>query len=111
MKTGKVSLSRFDAAAMAITLRGLSTLLGRFADCLEQAECVDDAVTITAPISDLGLSVRARKTCMRLGVGRIIDLTKLSESDILNCRNSGLTTRNEIRDKMATLGLSLRADA
>ena len=60
------------------------------------------------PINDLELSVRSRKCMLRLGVVSIGDVCDTSEDELLRCKNFGQTSLNEIRQKLANLGLKLK---
>jgi DNA-directed RNA polymerase subunit alpha len=61
-------------------------------------------------VSDLNLSVRARKCMNRLGINAIGELVQRSADDLLESKNFGMTSLNEVREKLAQLGLSLRGD-
>jgi len=63
-----------------------------------------------APVADLNLSVRARKCVSRLGISTIGEIMNRSPDDLLGVRNFGVTSLNEIRQKLAEMGLSLRND-
>jgi len=62
------------------------------------------------PISDLNLSVRARKCMVRLGLATISELIRKTGDDLLECKNFGVTSLNEVREKLTQLGLKLRGD-
>ncbi|QDU62790.1 DNA-directed RNA polymerase subunit alpha [Planctomycetes bacterium Pan216] len=62
------------------------------------------------PISDLNLSVRARKCMNRLGIGTIGDLMSHTGDELLECKNFGVTSLTEVREKLTELGLRLRGD-
>lgn len=62
------------------------------------------------PISDLNLSVRARKCMMRLNITAIGELLSKTPDELLSSKNFGVTSLNEIRGKLAEMGLSLRND-
>jgi DNA-directed RNA polymerase subunit alpha len=62
------------------------------------------------PMSDLNLSVRARKCMARLGLTTIGELIRKTGDDLLECKNFGVTSLNEIREKLAQVGLKLRGD-
>ena len=62
------------------------------------------------PISDLNLSVRARKCMTRLGMATIGELIRKSADDLLECKNFGVTSLNEIREKLTTFDLTLRGE-
>jgi DNA-directed RNA polymerase subunit alpha len=61
-------------------------------------------------ISDLNLSVRARKCMNRLGINSLGDLVQRSADELLESKNFGMTSLNEVREKLAQFGLSLRGD-
>src|SRR5438552_4085150 len=62
------------------------------------------------PVSDLNLSVRARKCMNRLGINSLGDLVQRSADELLESKNFGMTSLNEVREKLAQFGLSLRGD-
>jgi DNA-directed RNA polymerase subunit alpha len=63
-----------------------------------------------APVADLNLSVRARKCVSRLNISTIGEIMNRSPDDLLGVRNFGVTSLNEIRAKLAEMGLALRND-
>jgi len=69
----------------------------------EQAE-------VSRPISDLNLSVRARKCMSRLGITTVGELLQRTPDELLSSRNFGVTSLNEIRSKLSEVGLKLRND-
>ncbi|GAB4155730.1 MAG: DNA-directed RNA polymerase subunit alpha C-terminal domain-containing protein [Planctomycetaceae bacterium] len=62
------------------------------------------------PISDLNLSVRARKCMTRLGITTIGELVVRTADELLGSRNFGVTSLNEVRAKLAENNLKLRND-
>jgi DNA-directed RNA polymerase subunit alpha len=96
--------------------RGLQ--LGQFAMERRDEEPVYDPETLSPderallerPISDLNLSVRARKCMVRLGLSSIGELVRRTGDDLLECKNFGVTSLNEVREKLATHGIKLRGD-
>jgi DNA-directed RNA polymerase subunit alpha len=62
------------------------------------------------PVTDLNLSVRARKCVTRLGLTTIGELITKSADELLSMRNFGVTSLNEIRAKLSDVGLKLRND-
>ncbi len=60
------------------------------------------------PLSDLNLSVRARKCMSRLGLTTLGDLIQKTPDELLGSRNFGVTSLNEIRAKLAEMNLKLR---
>lgn len=65
---------------------------------------------LNRPVSELNLSVRARKCMNRLGINSIGELMNRSADELLESKNFGMTSLNEVRDKLRGLGLSLRGD-
>jgi DNA-directed RNA polymerase subunit alpha len=70
----------------------------------------DEQALLDRPISDLNLSVRARKCMNRLGMASIGELMRKSGDDLLECKNFGVTSLNEIREKLTQAGLKLRGE-
>jgi DNA-directed RNA polymerase subunit alpha len=70
----------------------------------------DEQAMLDRPISDLNLSVRARKCMIRLGLNTIGELVRRTGDDLLECKNFGVTSLNEVREKLALHGLKLRGD-
>jgi DNA-directed RNA polymerase subunit alpha len=65
---------------------------------------------LNKPIGDLNLSVRARKCMSKLNIQIVGDLIKRTGDELLECKNFGVTSLNEVRDRLASLGLKLRND-
>jgi DNA-directed RNA polymerase subunit alpha len=92
--------------------------LGQFAHERTEVEPTFDVSHLTAeeqavlsrPISDLNLSVRARKCMVRLGITTIGELVRKTGDDLLECKNFGVTSLNEVREKLTMYGLKLRGD-
>lgn len=59
-------------------------------------------------VSDLNLTVRSRKCLSRLQITTVAELLSKSADELLTVRNFGVTSLNEIRQKLTELGLSLR---
>ena len=70
----------------------------------------DEQALLERPIADLNLSVRARKCMARLGLTLIAELVRKTGDDLLECKNFGVTSLNEVREKLTSLGLKLRGD-
>ena len=70
----------------------------------------DEQALLERPISDLNLSVRARKCMVRLGISSIGELIRRTGDDLLECKNFGVTSLNEVREKLDQHGLRLRGD-
>jgi DNA-directed RNA polymerase subunit alpha len=70
----------------------------------------DEQAMLERPIADLNLSVRARKCMVRLGLTTIGELIRKTGDELLECKNFGVTSLNEVREKITPLGLKLRGD-
>jgi len=63
---------------------------------------------LDTPIEELDLTVRSYNCLKRQGVNTIGQLTECSEADLLNIRNFGAKSIEEVKDKLQALGLSLK---
>jgi DNA-directed RNA polymerase subunit alpha len=70
----------------------------------------DQLVLLDRPISELNLSVRARKCMVRLQLNTIGELIRKTGDDLLECKNFGVTSLTEVREKLTVLNLKLRGD-
>ena len=70
----------------------------------------DEQAILDRPISELNLSVRARKCMIRLGLNTVGELLRKTGDDLLECKNFGVTSLNEVREKLVLKGLKLRGD-
>ena len=70
----------------------------------------DEQALLDRPISDLNLSVRARKCMTRLGLATIGELIRKSADDLLECKNFGVTSLTEVREKLTQVSLTLRGE-
>jgi DNA-directed RNA polymerase subunit alpha len=75
-----------------------------------EALTADEQALLNRPIADLNLSVRARKCMTRLGISTIGDLIRRTGDELLECKNFGVTSLNEVRDKLGAHGLKLRGE-
>jgi DNA-directed RNA polymerase subunit alpha len=69
-----------------------------------------EAAVLSKPVSDLNLSVRARKCMNRLGINSLGDLVQRTADELLESKNFGMTSLNEVREKLQAYGLNLRGD-
>jgi DNA-directed RNA polymerase subunit alpha len=69
-----------------------------------------EQAVLNKPVSDLNLSVRARKCMNRLNINSLGDLCRHSADDLLESKNFGMTSLNEVREKLRQFGLTLRGD-
>ncbi|MDB5294549.1 MAG: rpoA 1 [Phycisphaerales bacterium] len=63
---------------------------------------------LSKSVADLELSVRSRKALQRLNINSLNDLAIRTEDELLGCKNFGQTSLNEIKQQLASFGLSLR---
>ncbi len=76
---------------------------GIFAAAVDEGESVLDT-----PIEELDLSVRSYNCLKRQGVNTIGQLNDCSENDLLNIRNFGAKSIEEVKDKLQQMGLGLK---
>jgi DNA-directed RNA polymerase subunit alpha len=69
-----------------------------------------EQAVLVKPVSDLNLSVRARKCMNRLGINSLGELIQRTADELLEAKNFGMTSLNEVREKLRQYGLSLRGD-
>jgi DNA-directed RNA polymerase subunit alpha len=62
---------------------------------------------LSKSVSEIELSVRARRCLQRLNVQTLADLVQYSESDLLSTRNFGVTSLSEIKARLVEHGLQL----
>jgi DNA-directed RNA polymerase subunit alpha len=68
----------------------------------------EQAAVLNKPVADLNLSVRARKCMNRLGINSLGDLVQRSADELLESKNFGQTSLQEVKDKLSQYGLRLR---
>lgn len=98
-----------------LATRGLR--LGQFAqerpavEAYEPEELsADEQAMLSRPIAELNLSVRARKCMIRLAINTLNELCRRTGDDLLECKNFGVTSLNEVREKLTLIGLKLRGE-
>ncbi len=69
-----------------------------------------EQAVLNRPVSDLNLSVRARKCMNRLGINTLGELIQRTADELLEAKNFGMTSLNEVREKLAQYALTLRGD-
>jgi DNA-directed RNA polymerase subunit alpha len=69
-----------------------------------------EAAVLGKQVSELNLSVRARKCMNRLGITTLGELVQRTADELLESKNFGMTSLNEVREKLAAMGLTLRGD-
>jgi DNA-directed RNA polymerase subunit alpha len=69
-----------------------------------------EQATLSKPVSDLNLSVRARKCMNKLSIMTLGDLCMRTADELLEIKNFGQTSLNEVRERLQQFGLKLRGD-
>jgi len=87
---------------------------------LDESEEQEETPSIFAPegstqntelekqVEDLDLSVRSYNCLKRAGIHSVRQLVEFSENDLLNIRNFGAKSIEEVKDKLQSMGLSLK---
>lgn len=111
----KASITPQDALASAgKTLVGL---FGLAMELNEEAEGVDIgpsptdaalAADLALPIEEMALTVRSYNCLKREGIHTVGELVSRSEADLLDIRNFGAKSIDEVKEKLATMGLALK---
>jgi len=70
----------------------------------------EEQAVLNRPVTELNLSVRARKCMNRLNINTIGELVNRSGDELMEAKNFGVTSLNEVKEKLAALGLKLRGD-
>lgn len=111
----KQAISPRDALASAgktlVELFGLARELNVEAEGIEIGPSPTDAALaadLALPIEDLQLTIRSYNCLKREGIHAVGELVARSEADLLDIRNFGAKSINEVKDKLAELGLSLK---
>src|SRR5207237_8615204 len=63
----------------------------------QQQMTEQEKAVLNKPVSDLNLSVRARKCMNRLGINTLGELVQRSADELLESKNFGMTSLNEVR--------------
>jgi len=75
-----------------------------------EPQTVDLNDPLNKPVSELKLSIRARRTVENLGCLTLADITQHSEDELLGMPNFGVTSLLELRSKLSEYGLSLKGE-
>ena len=76
---------------------------------LERLKGSGKEALLNKTVSDLQLSVRARKALQLLNIQTLGDLVSHTEAELMGVKNFGATSLYEVREKLTELGLELRA--
>lgn len=76
---------------------------------MEQLKGSGREAVLNKPVSDLQLSVRARKALQLLNIHTMGDLASHTEAELMGVKNFGATSLTEVKERLAENGLALRA--
>ncbi|NEG69633.1 DNA-directed RNA polymerase subunit alpha [Bifidobacterium choloepi] len=112
----KPAISPRDAVASAgstlVELFGLCRELNTAAEGVEvgPAPVVEESnPELAIPIEDLNLTQRSYNCLKREGIHTVGELISHNEQDLLDIRNFGMKSIDEVKEKLQALGLSLKA--
>jgi DNA-directed RNA polymerase subunit alpha len=111
----KKSMTPRDAMASAgktlVELFGLAHELNYAAEGIDLGPSVQDAALaadLALPIEDLDLTVRSYNCLKREGIHTVGELLVRSEADLLDIRNFGSKSIDEVKAKLQSMGLQLK---
>ncbi|MGL5858910.1 MAG: DNA-directed RNA polymerase subunit alpha [Angustibacter sp.] len=111
----KASMSPRDAMASAgktlVELFGLARELNVEAEGIDMGPSPTDAALaadLALPIEDLDLTVRSYNCLKREGIHTVGELVARSEADLLDIRNFGAKSIDEVKAKLVGMGLQLK---
>ena len=111
----KPSITPRDAVASAgstlVELFGLARELNTAAEGIEIGPAPVEAglsPELAMPIEDLDLTVRSYNCLKREGINTVSELIALSEDQLMNIRNFGSKSVDEVRDKLISMGLKFK---
>jgi len=77
---------------------------------VDQSLSPEEQAMMNKLVTDLNLSVRSRKCMSRLNIQTVGQLCQRTPDELLASRNFGVTSLNEIREKLKEVGMRLRND-
>ena len=104
--------------AVSLAAKVLSEHLSLFIDLSENAKTAEVMIekednekekVLEMSIDELELSVRSYNCLKRASIHSVRQLVEFSENDLLNIRNFGVKSIEEVKDKLESMGLSLKA--
>ena len=105
--------------ALSLSAKILTDHLSLFVNLSEVAQAADTLVdknevkperALDKVIEELDLSVRSYNCLKRAGINTVADLADMSEPEMLKVKNLGRKSLVEVKDKLDSLGLSLKKD-
>ena len=111
----KESMVPRDAVASAgstlVELFGLARALNEDAEGIDLGDepaQAESSADLAQPIEDLELTVRSYNCLKREGIHTVGELMARSEADLMDIRNFGAKSIDEVKEKLQELGLSLK---
>ena len=111
----KRSMKPADAMASAgktlVELFGLARELNANAEGIEMGPSIQDAALaadMALPIEDLDLTVRSYNCLKREGIHTVGELLSRSEADLMDIRNFGSKSIDEVKAKLQSMGMQLK---
>lgn len=105
--------------AISLSAKILTDHLSIFVNLTDEAKNTDVMVEkeethkekmLEMTIEELDLSVRSYNCLKRAGINTVQELTNKTEADMMKVRNLGRKSLEEVKAKLADLGLSLRKE-
>lgn len=79
-------------------------------DVMKEVDTTSDDRILERTIEELDLSVRSYNCLKRAGINTVYDFTEKSEAEMMKVRNLGRKSLEEVKIKLADLGLGLKND-
>ncbi|WP_303974296.1 DNA-directed RNA polymerase subunit alpha [Streptococcus merionis] len=86
------------------------TEVAKSADVMKETETSSEDKMLDCTIEELDLSVRSYNCLKRAGINTVYDLTEKTEPEMMKVRNLGRKSLEEVKYKLADLGLGLKND-
>ena len=86
------------------------TEVAKLAEVMKETETASDDRMLDRTIEELDLSVRSYNCLKRAGINTVFDLTEKTEPEMMKVRNLGRKSLEEVKVKLADLGLGLKKD-
>ncbi|HGQ8513688.1 TPA: DNA-directed RNA polymerase subunit alpha [Streptococcus pneumoniae] len=84
------------------------TEIAKSTEVMKEADTESDDRILDRTIEELDLSVRSYNCLKRAGINTVHDLTEKSEAEMMNVRNLGRKSLEEVKLKLIDLGLGLK---
>ena len=86
------------------------TEIAKSTEVMKEADTESDDRILERTIEELDLSVRSYNCLKRAGINTVHDLTEKTEPEMMKVRNLGRKSLEEVKVKLADLGLGLKND-